>query len=69
MTKEQQQATDRWRAAAANLSHFNAAEGDMYRKESEARELAKSEYGLACEACTEAGVCWMELWKAGYYLT
>lgn len=54
--------------AAANLSYYNAAEGDCWKQEAGGRAAANTRYQKAGKACFEAGIDPNEVLAGGGYL-
>jgi hypothetical protein len=54
--------------AAGNLSYYNAAEGDDWRKEHGARQLARNALAEIHAKCTLAGIDTTEVLSKGHYL-
>ena len=51
-----EQLIEEWEKAAGNLSYYNAAEGDNWRREGEGRRKAKSEFNSIDVECAAAGL-------------
>ena|SRR5210317_960949 len=57
-----------WRKAASDLSYYNAAEGDAWRKESSARMVAAAALGKASDLAKLYEIPYEELRGEGCYL-
>jgi hypothetical protein len=54
--------------AASNLSHYNAAEGDSWYRERDARMVAQAEFSACKKECDAVGINVLEILHNGNYL-
>lgn len=67
-TLSDEQLIERLKSLAANVSYYNAAEGDCYRQEAGARGEAKRKFGECKDECRGRGIDPSEQLAGGGYL-